>query len=71
MELRSTPKYHWGLWQLPEIYQLALTLAFEHDIEKESVQKFITLVRTFSINGQWGLMGINNVPLILMEINGD
>ncbi len=30
--------------------------------------------RTCAIDGQWGLMGINNVPLILMEIinlNGD
>ena len=32
-------------------------------------------IRTSAINGQWGLMeiinGINNRPLILMEINGD
>ena len=27
--------------------------------------------KTCLINGQWGLMGINNLPLILMEINGD
>ncbi len=27
--------------------------------------------RRRAINGQWGLMGIINHPLILMEINGD
>ncbi len=30
-----------------------------------------SICMTCSINGQRGLMGINNVPLILMEINGD
>ncbi len=30
-----------------------------------------TLCRTCWINGQWGLMGINNVPLILMGVDGD
>ncbi len=30
-----------------------------------------SLFRTSLINGQWGLMGINNVPIILMQINGD
>ncbi len=36
-----------------------------------SFSAFYSDIRTCAINGQWGLMGINNVPLILMEINGD
>ncbi len=30
----------------------------------------VIIIRTSLINGQWGLMGINNVPFILMGING-
>ena len=37
----------------------------------EPLQQGFNVIRTCSINGQWGLMGINNFPLILMEINGD
>ena len=41
----------------------------EHDSVR--IVTCYSISRTCLINGPWGLMGINNLPLSLMEIYGD